>query len=425
MDPDPAQTPLLGSRLIDRIPVHYGWVVLGAATVGMVISIPGQTVGVSVFLDSIIADLGLGRSAVSGAYTVGTLLGALSLPLVGRYIDRYGPQRSVTAIAVLFAIACAVMSLAQGLVTLLIGFILIRGLGFGALGLVSIHSINIWFVRRRGLAVGLAGLGFAAATSVFPLGIELLISKIGWRWSYAALGLVVAGVMVPVGAGFFRHRPELYGVLPDTHTPTVKDAARIPERHYKLGEARRTITFSLYIGGGFLAGAVGTALLFHHFSIIAENGLGRSEAATMFVAYGIFFASANLLIAFLVDWVPPRFLLSFALVLMAAAMLGATRVLTLGAVLGYGVVLGSMVGASIALQSTVYAHYFGRIHLGALKGFARAVTAVGTAVGPLVLALGFDAAGSYRPILTYTAAIPILMAVVAPFLPLNRNGRIL
>ncbi len=104
-------TPQLTSRLIDRSPIHYGWVVLGASTVGMAMTIPGQTVGVSVFLDAIIADLGLSRSVVSGAYTVGTLAASLALPFVGRQIDRVGPRRAVVIIATLFALACAFMGL--------------------------------------------------------------------------------------------------------------------------------------------------------------------------------------------------------------------------------------------------------------------------------------------------------------------------
>lgn len=423
--PSDTTAPELASRAIDASPVHYGWVVLVAGTLGMAMTIPGQTVGVSVFLDPIIADLGLSRSAASTAYTVATLAGSFGLPFFGRFVDRRGPRMAVVFIAAAFALACVVMGLAQGLVTLLLGFTLIRGLGQGALGLVSLHAINIWFVRRRGMAVGLAGLGFAAATATVPLAIEASIGGVGWRWTYVLAGAVVAAVMLPAGGGLFRHRPERYGLAPDGNRPPPPRRNQGPEVHYELASARRTVTFWLYVAGGFLTAALGTGLVFHHFSIMATGGLDRGEAASMFVAYGFVLASASLLTGYLVDRVPPRFLLSASLFLMAGAMVAAPRIGTAAAVVGYGMALGAMQGMSQAIQSTVYAHYFGRIHLGSIKGLATTVTIAGTAAGPLLLALGYDASGSYAPVLTLSAALPALLATVSPFLPLTRGGRVL
>lgn len=78
---------------------YYGWTLLGAAIVGMMMTAPGQTLGVSVFLDRIIEDLRVSRSTVSLMYTIGTLTGALTLPFIGRFIDRRGPRVGVIVIA--------------------------------------------------------------------------------------------------------------------------------------------------------------------------------------------------------------------------------------------------------------------------------------------------------------------------------------
>jgi MFS transporter, OFA family, oxalate/formate antiporter len=420
---DSPETGGLNSRLIDRIPFHYSWVVLGASMIGMAMTIPGQTVGVSVFLDPMILDLGVSRSAVSAVYMIGTVAGSLTLPFVGKAIDSHGPRRSVILIAIGFALACVFMGLVGGLLTLLIGFTLIRGLGQGALGLVSIHTINIWFVRRRGLAVGLAGIGFAVATSFVPGVLEALIDSFDWRWTYALLGLAVFVIVVPVGGGLFRFRPEEYGLLPDSHKAPAK--TQKAEVHYEARQARRTLTLWLYITGGFLTAAIGTGLIFHHYSIMAENGIPRSGATAMFVSYGLVAAGAALVTGFLIDRMPPRFLMSGSLLLMVAAMVIAPRIGTAAAVVGYGAVLGAMQGMSQAVQSTVYAHYFGRLHIGAIKGFASTITIAGTAAGPLLLALGFEASSSYGPVLLWTAIIPLVIGLVTPFLPLSRDGKIL
>ncbi len=212
---DPTALPLHKSCVVSRTPFYYGWVVLLAATFGMLMTTPGQTLGVSIFLDRIMADLGLSRATVSLLYTVGTLAGSFSLPFIGRFIDRRGSRTAVIVISALFALACVWMGFVGSAVALLVGFILIRGLGQGALGLVSLHVINLWFVRRRGLAVGLSGLGMALATALFPFVIEALIGAFGWRLAYVVLGGLVAVTILPLGAWLYRGRPELYGLEPD------------------------------------------------------------------------------------------------------------------------------------------------------------------------------------------------------------------
>ena len=75
--------------------MYCGWVVLGISTLGMAATLPGQTAGVSPFIDAFIEDLGLSRSAVSWFYTVVTVLGSLALPLVEHLVDQYGLRSSL------------------------------------------------------------------------------------------------------------------------------------------------------------------------------------------------------------------------------------------------------------------------------------------------------------------------------------------
>jgi hypothetical protein len=74
------KVPELQSKFVSRSPIYYGWFVVLAGTLGAMMTTPGQTVGISIFLDPIIADLGLTRSGALTLYLVGTLLGSLFLP---------------------------------------------------------------------------------------------------------------------------------------------------------------------------------------------------------------------------------------------------------------------------------------------------------------------------------------------------------
>lgn len=203
------------SRVVSSSPVYFGWFVVFAASIGMAATIPGQTVGISLFIDSFIADLGPSRTAVSLAYTLATVAGALALPLIGRAVDRFGPRSSVVAITVAFAATCFLLGRTVGLITLFVAFMLTRAIAPGGLSLVSQHAVNLWFIRRRGLSIGLLGLGLAAATAIFPALIEHLLEQYHWRAVFDMIGITLLVVLLPVGYIFYREQPERFGLLPD------------------------------------------------------------------------------------------------------------------------------------------------------------------------------------------------------------------
>ncbi len=399
------------SRIIKASPIYYGWIILIAGSIGMLMTMPGQTVSVGVFLDSIIADLGLSRTKVALMYTFATLTGSFALPFVGRFIDSRGPRLSVVIIASLFALACVFMGFIGGLVSLFIGFVLIRSLGQGALSLVSIHVINIWFVRRRGLAVGLSGIGFALGTAFFPRLIETLTQSFDWRTAYMLLGLLVAVTILPLGALLFRGHPEIYGLEPDGSAQTKP----LNEENFTPAEARATLTFWLYVIASFCVSALGTALLFHNYDIFAEQGLGRNLATQVFVPLGFILLLSNIATGYVLDRVPPRFVLSAAQALLGFVLIMSTQ-LNAQNFLFYGIAMGLMQGMMGTLGNIVYAYYFGRKHIGAIKGQVTTIGVAASALGPLILSTGKDVFGSYEMIILLVASIPFLIALIAPFI---------
>ena len=435
-DPNEAERAPLRSRLVTRSPVPYAWVVLGTAMVTTLATVPGQTVGVSVFLDPIIDDLEVRRSVVSGLYTLGTLTGSLALPFIGRFIDARGPRVAVGVIALAFAVAAAAMSQVTSLVGLAIGFVAIRGLGQGSLGLVSLHAVNLWFVRRRGLAVGITGLGMAIATAFAPALLERLIAGVGWRAGYAWLGAGVAMIALPLGLTFFRERPERYGAQPDgvrtppasADAPDAPDApdgaAALPrEAAFTAREATRHPAFWTIAGASMTVAALTTGLVFHHFDLVAGSGVDRRAAAAAFVPLGLAVGASNLLAGAAFDRVAPRFLLAGMLVVQAGA-LAMAAFLQPAWLLAYGVVIGLTQGTSGSVSGAIYATYFGRAHLGAIKGTATTLTVAGTAIGPLLFALGRDLTGGYAPVLLASMVVPLGFALASLTLrPPVESGR--
>lgn len=406
------------SGLIERSPVYYGWVVLSISTLGMAATLPGQTAGISLFIDAFIEDLELSRSVVSWFYTVATVLGSLALPLVGRLVDRFGPRRTAVVVVACFAASCAGMSWVSGWLGVFVGFVCLRGFGQGALGLINNHAVNLWFERRRGLAVGILGLGMAGATALFPPLIDEGIQTYGWETTYLLMGGLLAAIMLPFGALLYRDAPERYGLTADPPGATEEETGKSAEkdadvRGVQPETAYWTGTFWLFTLAGVCTAGFGTGLLFHHFSILEEVGVGRDLAAQFFIPLGVVTAVFNVGTGWLVDRYRPRLLLALQLGLFGAMTGTLPLVDSAIGVWIYGSVFGISQGMQQALLGSAYAYYFGRAHHGTIRGLANTVFIGGTAIGPAVLALGPDLMGSFVPILWLITPIPLLLAVAA------------
>ena len=161
--------------------------------------------------------------------------------------------------------------------------------------------------------------------------------------------------------------------------------------------------------------ALGTGLMFHHFSILGQNGIGRATAALMFVPLGMVTAGMNLGTGVLLDRFQPRIILGVMLLLFAALLVAIPLVTVPAAVWTYGTIMGAVQGMLGALMGSAYAHYFGRDNLGAIKGFAKTLLVGGSAIGPLIYGLGYEITGNYALPLVLSALVPLAIALVAPF----------
>jgi MFS family permease len=357
-------------------------------------TLPGQTAGVSVFFDPITTDLHISRTSASVAYSVGTLAGILPAPVIGRWIDRRGPRLTATIIAGGLALACVCMAFVESVLTLLIGFALLRGMAIGGLSLVSQQVVNLWFVHRRGIAAAAASLGLAAGSMVFPQLIDSLISLYGWRGAYLALALLVALTILPIVAALFRDRPEKFGLTTDAGLPPVATETR-EEPSFTRKQALRTGVFWLLCAVGFLTNAIGTALLLNHFSIMQTAGIGRSDALNVLAVYAGVQVVVTLGTGALLDRYEPRRLVPLAMFLLAAT----TALPALGSGVAaswlYALCLGGAYGSQQAIGAAGYAQYFGRDHLGAIRGASFVFGIGGAAFGPLPFAASIDWTGTY------------------------------
>jgi sugar phosphate permease len=407
------------SRLVSGAPVFYGWIIMLAGSFGLIMTSPGQTYSVSIFIESFIADLGVSRSVVSTLYTAGTLLGSLAQPIFGRQIDRRGSRYMVVVIAGIFGLACIYMGFVSSAIMLGLGFTAIRMFGQGGLGLVCTNVMNQWWVRRRGTVLGISGV----LLSMFGLGgfpnlINWLIGQFGWRVTYVVLGISLLLIMTPLGWLLFRNKPEAYGLQPDGGHPVGaldEPRSRLAEQNWLPSEAVRTSAYWILAAGLAAISMLATGLFFHMVSIFDDNGLSAAVAASVYVPIALTTAIANLGSGLLVNRVPLRVLLAVALFLQALSLWMAQFLRGAELALLYGLILGATMGLTRTVSSTAWAAYFGRRHLGSISGLSSTILVAGSALGPLPLGIARDVLGSYNQALAVLAVLPLLLAILAFF----------
>jgi MFS family permease len=396
-----------------------GWRVVALAAVALGMTGPGQTAGVSVFVDPMMAALDLSRSEVSTAYLVGTLGGAVAMPRVGRLIDDRGARVAMALVGGGFGVVLAAMAGVVGLVSLVLGFTGIRALGQGGLSLVATTSVAPWFSRRRGLAIGVTTAVGSALLSLVPILSAAVIGLIGWRRAWLVLAVLVWAIVVPIALRGLIDRPGDVGQQVDGDPVPLAGDPVTQVRHADLTrvEALRTPMFWAVAAAVAATGMIGTGLAFHQIDLLGEQGLTPVEAAANFLPQTVAALLATLLVGSMVDRFAPRWVLVVSMALLAGAMVAVPFVSPGLAAAAYGMAVGAAGSSVRALEAAAFPKVFGIAHLGAIRGVVTAISVASTAFGPLALSLGRDLTGSYVQVLLWLLVFPAAVAVFGVLAP--------
>ncbi|PZO61871.1 MAG: MFS transporter [Pseudoxanthomonas suwonensis] len=377
------------------------------AALVMCATAPGQTAGVSVFIGPMVEDLGIPRSQISTAYLVGTLFGAAVLPWIGRWVDRVGVRRAMLLIAVGFTAALVGMSAIQNVWTVTVGYMLIRSLGQGALGLTAVTFAARWYTRNRGTALGFVSAAGSAGISLAPLALEMLLVQAGWRSTWIVAGLAVAVIVVPLSLFVVRDYPPAPPVALDS------DGAVVASGDFTRAQALREPWFWVLTSTVAVSGMFTTAAMFHQFDILQQRGLSSAAAAATFIPQAVAGIIATLLAGRLTEIVSPRVLMVAGMAMHTVAFAWGT-VLTPGwSAVAYGLAIGAAGAFARTVEIVTVASTFGTTHMGAIRGIVSSVAVGSTALGPLIFASLEASTGNYTLPLLVAAAAPIPVAVFA------------
>jgi MFS family permease len=395
--------------------VFYGWIVVGAAAVGLFFGGPPIVVfSFSVFLKPLSQEFHAGRGAISLAFTIHNFIGALGAPLIGWLVDRYGARRVVVpGLALLGLVLISALKIGSDLWQLYV-FYLLTGLLGPATAPVSYSAVvSRWFDRRRGLALGLIMAGMGVATAVVPPVLQRLIATFGWRAAFAAAGCAMLLIPTATVAAFLQEDPKQKGLLPDgrgqVSTGKIADG-NAPGMEWS--EIWRTRLFWLLIAAFCLVGAGVHACTVHMAALLNDRGLTAREAALGSSMVGVAIIFARLSSGYLQDrFFAPRVAIAiFGLSALGMALLwtgsGGAVALTAAFLVGLGI------GAETDIIAFLISRYFGLRALGTAFGFAFGSYVFSGGIGGLLMGAGFDRTGSYAlPLAGFFLATAIAVAM--------------
>jgi len=394
-------------RLARRLPIYYGWVVVGVVFVTMAICVNART-AFSLLFPPILEEFGWERGVTAGAFSFGFIVSAALSPLLGRLMDRRGPRfvMEVGVAATAAGMLLATFATEPWHVYLTLGLLVGAGTTFTGYTGQALFLPN-WFVRRRGLAIGIAFSGVGIGSIVLLPWLQHVIAGDGWRSACWLLALITIVVVVPLNL-LLRRRPQEIGLNPDgdaaPDTPAAGQQARNivnpawAATEWTLKRALRTAPF-WWIALGYGCGLYAWyAVQIHQTKYLTEIGVSATEAAWALGLVSLLGVPGQIIFGHVSDrigreWVwaigCAGFIISYLALI--ALQAGPTPWLLYAMVLAQGF-LGY---AMTSVLGPIVAEIYEGPHFGAVFGTVMLAAIGGGAVGPWITGVLYDLTGNY------------------------------
>ncbi len=417
--------------------MYYGWVIFALANLPSFGARPVASVAVlSVFVIPMTEEFGWSRGLFSGAVSLGAVFGLVMSPFAGRLIDRYGSGvvlAGCSAVVGACALLLAVVSQAWSFYAI---YVPGRAVFSSPLELGTTTAISNWFIRRRPMALAWFGAVQGVGLGLLPLAAAIFIDTWGWRSAWVTLGVftVATGVLPPLL--LMARRPEDMGL--DADPAPTGEQERTSESNpkstqpagdstwrdadYTVREALRTPAFwilAFFSMVGFMAQA-GVSL--HQTAHYVDAGVSHGQAALVATAFALGQIPGGVVWSGVGRRLPVRVMLAISAGWCAGGVFGISFTHQLGWGIAYGFLFGAGVGGLHTMLRLAWADYYGRMHLGAIRGLTLPAQIGGQAIGPVVSGFMFDASGGYRaPFVIFGSAVGLAALMVLAAVPPGRK----
>ena len=432
-------------RFAQRFPFYYGWVIFASAALSSYHCRPLMAATtLSVFVVPMTEQLGWSRGLFSGALSLGGLAAVAVSPFVGRLIDKYGAGWVVASASGAMGLCAIGLSLITQAWMFYALYIPGRMLFASPLELGTATAVSNWFQRRRPLAFAILGATQGSGLAAMPLVAQLIISGWDWQMAWLSLGIFTIAIGV-IPSLLMARRPEDIGLELDPEPGRAKLTAqsngvgepqdnpraatkgsqdRFTELNFTVQEALHTRAFWILAAFSAFAFAAQGGVAVHQVPHYIGQGVPAYLAALTAGTFAFGQIPGGLFWSSLGRTIPVRVLLALSALTVGLGAFGTAYSSNLGWGIPAGFTLGFGVGGLHALLRLAWADYYGRQHLGSIRGLTLPAQIGGQAIGPIIAGFMFDATGAYRdPFIIFGVAVSLSALLVLGATPPGRISR--
>ncbi len=399
-----------------KAPFYGWWVLLAMAMLRVIASGFGNNVR-SLLVLPLEHDFGASRTETSLMATGGSVAVAITGPLGGWLMDRYG-MRSVMFLALLVTVAgYFLLSITSALWQVIFIFTVPLGVAYNWAILNSgAPVLNNWFNRQKARSLSLLNVGHGAGALLLPV-MAFLITHLGWRPAVVVAGFILLAAGL-IAVAVTRNTPEEMGLTPDGDPLPAADPARpvnVSADGVTLKQAIRTLFFWTIAIGSACMLFINLSVVFHMVPIVQSRGESEGFGATLLSLQLFMTVPIVLMTAWGADRLDGTKIL---VAMMALTTLGVLLLSQAHSLPAYVLAMSLLAfgGSNWPILWAVLGHKYGRRNYNAIRMSIYSVLILGMSAGPLFAGITYDATGSYTlwlQILLGVGAAGILTFLVA------------
>lgn len=397
---------------MNTIKLKNRWLI-AASAVGIHISI-GSVYAYSVMTNPVKDIFGVDGSVIKWAFKIAILLLGLSAAFLGKWVEKVGPKVSGTTAGIFYGVGILGSGLAVQIESLTLFYLcygVIGGIGLGLGYITPVSTLVKWFPDHRGLATGMAIMGFGFAALIFGPVMQSLFDAVGVSNAFYILGIIYM-VLILSSARYIERPPE--GYMPAGYKPGEGKVIKADISNLNANESLKTKRFYYIWIMMFINIACGIAIISAASPLLQEKlSYTPMQAATIVGLIGVFNGLGRIFWASLSDYLgrANTFIVFFAFQILAFYFLPKTGSEIIFLVTLFTVI--TMYGGGFATLPAFLGDLFGTKQLGAIHGMVLTAWALAGVIGPTIYDVVKEQTGSLDSTLLVFAGLFIVAFIVS------------